>query len=186
MILRILIAIFLLASPVWAQGIIGEDGIGGSFALAGGIGFGATYGTHTASTGDTVTGFAIYTDNSGGVSTLNMAIYTVVDGKPATRLAAGVAIAINSATPGWWYSSAVTQELSNGVEYCVAMGDDDGNWDHYFNALADGISKHEDGTLPATWVHDGYVAKKFSMYATYTVGGAAAQSGRRRKLSGGG
>lgn len=171
--------------PVTIGPTFGFDGIGGSFALSGGVGFGATYGTYTASTGDEVTKYSIYTDNSGGVSTLNMGTFTVTSNLPDVRLAAGAAVSIDDATPAWRHSSAVSQALSNGVEYCVAMGDDDGSWDHYFDALVDGISKHTDGTLPATWSHNGYVAKKFSMYATYTTG-VAAQSGRRRKLSGGG
>jgi hypothetical protein len=110
-----------------------------------------------------------------------MTAYTVVSGNPTARLATGTSInvTINSSTPAEFSSGAVSQALTNGTVYCVAIGDD--------NNVSGSLSlKYDNGSAPGRFNSTniglanpfGYTGsdsgRHYSWWAVYTTSGGGA------------
>lgn len=126
---------------------------------------------HTASSGDTITQFHIY-GNDSPASTINVAAYAYDSGSnvPTTRLGSGTPIDIGTSA-GWNSSGVVSISLSAGVDYCLAF--ETGFTVYYSSFSGNTRARHAASTLPATWVNTNYSSIVFSIYADYTTGGAS-------------
>jgi hypothetical protein len=134
---------------------------------------------HTAVTGDTITSFSHYGSKS-GAGTLTMAAYSVTSDLPNVRLGTPVSITLPDTTPDWANSGAVSQAMTNGVVYCLAVGGfSSATMTSYYDTITNGRSGDTSTTLPATWTHAQYGAAQFSMYATYTAGTTTTKPKRR-------
>ncbi len=138
-----------------------------------------TSGTITAATGDTITLISVYAQNGGGGSgSAGVSVYSNVADIPTTRLLSEETITINGAV-NWYTTGALSQAMSNGVKYNVAIG----NWNKgtatelgfwYDAKTAGDNSFNAAGALPATWTETSTDANRLSIYATYTAGGGGA------------
>lgn len=133
----------------------------------------------TATAGDTITSFSISaSDSAGPDGTISFAAYTVVSGNPDARLAARVNVAIN-ALQQWFTTATVSQAMSAGSTYSVAISseDDADAINIYFDAgVAPGRINSTLTTLAASFSPTGTDSgRHYSWYATYTAsaGGAA-------------
>ena len=162
--------------PVVVDPTFGYTGIGGSGSFVSQclaqVDAGSRY---TASTGDTITTFHLYGTSQAGAGPLqDMAVYTFVGGVPVDRLAAAVTITTTDAGLQWW-TAATSQVMNNGVDYCVALGNDGpGNSGTYYDASQTISVDQETGAMPATWVEDTTITQRRSAYATYTEAPASA------------
>lgn len=128
--------------------------------------------TYTASTGDTITKMSIYCSRT-STGVLSLANYTYVSGLPASRLGSEEVITPGSSA-GWADSAAVSNSLTNGTAYTLALGHVVGaDVTVYYTAVTNARSGHNSGNLDATWVHLSYGAIRFSMYTTYTTSGGS-------------
>ncbi len=131
--------------------------------------------THTATTGDTITSFSIYGRVLAGENGYDLAAYSVVATLPSARLAAGITILLPIGPAAWTDSEAVSQEMSNGVVYCVAFGNSGVQSNAYYDTGA-GNNRSVDLlspplALPLTWTHDNWGTTRWGIYCTYEVGG---------------
>ena len=128
-------------------------------------------GQYTATTGDTITSYSIYMATNAIVQ--SFAAYTVVEGVPSSRLAAGVSLTTNSATAQWWTTGAVSQAMANGSVYCTGFDFIGSNRTLYFDeGSAPGRHLSNHNTLPATWAGATTDSgRHYSIYATYTAAG---------------
>jgi hypothetical protein len=126
----------------------------------------------TAVTGDTITKFSIYGTSNGGTTGFDAAIYSIVGGVPSARLSAGVIVVLPTVA-AWADSAAVSQALSNGVTYCVALGNDGAGTENAYYDTGSGNNRSNDtgaGALPASWTHATWSTTRWGVYATYTAG----------------
>jgi len=138
---------------------------------------GATY-LYTATTGDMIESFHVYGTSSAGATGFDMAAYTVSGGVPVTGLAAGTTVVL-PAVAGWG-STNVSQAMSNGVTYCVAVGNDGAATENLYYDSGTGNNRSVDvltSALPATWTHDNWSASRWSIYATYSAAAPPAGGG---------
>lgn len=121
---------------------------------------------HTASAGDRITRFYVHASAPSG--SVQMAAYAVSGGVPTSRLAAAATVAI-ATTPTWNSSDAVSQAMSEGSTYTVALG-------NYPNGLilslddfgTNAISLHAaGGALPSSWSEVATSTERISIYAEY-------------------
>lgn len=77
-----------------------------------------------ATSGSTVVSYSVYGNISNVVTpnTIQMTSYTVTSSQPNALLATGTSMTVTNDPPEWYTSSAVSQALTNGVTYCVALG----------------------------------------------------------------
>lgn len=144
---------------------------------------------YVASTGDTVTKISIYGGTQGTPQnrTLQAAIYSVISGTPTSRLASPETITqtgdYNSGGSRWDDTAALSQSLSNGVQYSVAAGsftaDGSGspantNICFYDAGSAPGRISSTNLDLQATFGATGTDSgRHYSLYATYTASGGS-------------
>jgi len=75
---------------------------------------------------------------------------------------------------GWADSDVVSQEMSNGVTYCAAFGNNGGGGDYIYYDSGSGNNRSSDATggeLPATWTHSNWSGSRWGVYCTYEAGG---------------
>jgi hypothetical protein len=133
--------------------------------------------THTASSGDTITKFSMYGSSSAGATGFGVAAYTLSGQVPVNRLAAEVTIILPS-SPAWADSAAVSQEMSDGVSYCCAYGNDGAATERGYYDTGYGVQGSKDvttGALPAAWTHNNTFSILLAIYCTYTPGGGATE-----------
>lgn len=128
---------------------------------------------YTASTGDQVTQYSIYCRTI-GAWTVYFTLYNVSGGLPVTRqfnpdatFGGAGALAVN-----WRNSNTVSQSLSGGQTYCIAIGD----YVNYANQrlytdLGSGTQRSlaTTASLASTWTSSTTSASIYSIYATYIV-----------------
>lgn len=124
---------------------------------------------YTASAGDTITSFSFYGGLTlAGSDTIDVAIYTFSGGVPVTKVGSAT-LTINSTTPTWWNSSAVSIPLTAGVVYVVAWGNITGS--KTINSFRDDVNtrsvNNASGALPSTWTEVTTQVHSNSAYATY-------------------
>ncbi len=129
---------------------------------------------YTASAGDTLVTLHSYSFHTLGDPSYiwDLAVYDMSGGVPDNRLGNAVQMSCNGAMA--WYTTAITDVMSNGSTYVVAAGNDQpGNASAYFDSLgANSYSNYgSDGALPATWSESAGSVAALSIYATYTEGG---------------
>lgn len=131
--------------------------------------------TYVASTGDTITSFSVYGSSSVGTP-INFATYSFNGTVPVNRLAAETSITLSSVGAQWWNSSTVSQVMTGGTTYVVAVGTQ-GTGGLGLNTSYDsgsGTQRTADtaggGHMPATWASSSTSGAMYSMYATYTAG----------------
>lgn len=134
---------------------------------------------YTASAGDTVTqynvhGACLVTNTT---APIEMATYSIVSGKPNTRLDTAQIISVTGLTPAWFTSSIISVALSAGTTYDIAMGNN-----AVTNCGGNEVGVENDSgspntsnggvqaTLPSTWSEASTAAVLWSIYATYTAG----------------
>jgi hypothetical protein len=135
--------------------------------------------TYTAVTGDTLVKYSLYGRNiDAGNKTSIMTAYTVVAGAATALLATGTNITIPQAGSATWYhSSAVSQSLTNGVTYGVAIGYGTNNlYQYYDTGPTNSVDREADYTFGATWVHSAWSTVFWSIYATYAASGGTPAS----------
>lgn len=126
---------------------------------------------YTATTGDTITLFSVYAAADTGTDTFDMAAYTVTSNLPVTRLAAAITVSFNT-TAAWKNSSAISQAMANGVNYCLAVGNGTASGHLYYDTVTQAAAQEEVSiTLPATWNQDILTNYEWAIYATYTAAG---------------
>lgn len=131
----------------------------------------------TASTGDTLTQYSLFASSTNVNVSMSMTAYTVTAGSPDALFAAGTTVTITSGTATWYNSATVSQSLTNGTTYCVALGF--GLMSGFMNLLFD------NGTAPGRFnsssvgfsdpfaVSGTDSGRHYSWYATYTAAGGA-------------
>jgi hypothetical protein len=132
--------------------------------------------THTASSGDTITKFSMYGSSSAGATGFGVAAYTLSGQVPVDRLAAEVTLVLPS-SPAWADSAAVSQEMSDGVSYCCAYGNDGAATERGYYDIVTGVQGSKDlttGALPSTWSQNNTFSVILAIYCTYTPGGGGA------------
>jgi len=154
--------------------IIGYDQVG-SLNIDLGSSNGAIANTGTtlvARTGDVCTGIFFYGKKEAANETVAVSLYTVSGGVPVTKVGTGGSINVNSTTAQWWSTGALSDALTDGVEYCVAFGGWGGgvgveNTQLYYDAVGS-LSFNSATSLPTTWNEAGTDSYMFSLYATFT------------------
>lgn len=129
---------------------------------------------YTASTGDVITSYTGYfAEDATGDQTISLIAYSMSAGLPDSRIATAEVVTISSTTFAWYQTGAVSHSMSNGVTYCVAMGDESHTalWTKYDTGSGTNKSNNSDGTLPASWSSAGTGSNRIGIYATYTAGG---------------
>jgi hypothetical protein len=156
--------------PVVIDPTFGYTGIGGSSTSAG-VSAANTYAAsrHTAVSGDTITKFSVYGSTSGSNS--SAASYVWNGSVPTTRLAAGVTV-VMPVSAGWADSGTVSQAMSNGVEYVIAVAFPL-SVTFYYDAAGYTSSVDLSGPLLATWSEGLNNTCRQSSYATYSVAAPA-------------
>ncbi|PWB69061.1 hypothetical protein C3F09_10675 [candidate division GN15 bacterium] len=143
--------------------------------------------THVAGAGETITSFSVYASSGSGTQSLGLAAYSMDDGSPrlpVNRLAPAATVALTGAGAVWYTTSTVSQTLTSGTRYCVALGDGNTYVNIYYDSYGS-IARSNNATaaLPATWTSTSTGAVVYSMYATYTVSAGPATPSRRRRMS---
>lgn len=134
---------------------------------------GLTYASHNATAGEVITSFSVHASSTGtGAPKFDMAAYSIVATQLSARLAAGVTLTFSGGTTYVWYTSAtVSQAMSAGTTYAVAMGNwVDGAGDHSRVHLdtSSGISQRGAvGILDTSWGYVNNGNDLWSIYATY-------------------
>ena len=133
---------------------------------------------HTASAGDTIISYHVYTYSGAAPEDFGMAVYSLSGDDPQSRLAAQVNVSITSASPAVWYTAGCSQELSDGVTYGVAGASPNYTVPIIYHDVGSGVqaSRNSSATLPATWDESQTSTGIFSIYVTYEVGGAAEET----------
>jgi hypothetical protein len=138
------------------------------------------YGAHTAGSGETVTKYSLYFSTGGDSQrVMNVSAYGITSSEPYTRLstnASDAQITLAEYTAGKWVdSNTVSQNLSNGTNYCLAVSFNLLEYSaglFYDTGTSGDLKRHNDANdLPATgaWTTDANYDYKLSLYATYTV-----------------
>lgn len=159
--------------PVIIDPIIGYNIEGGTLATVNNTyhPFCSLYNTYSAVTGDKIIKFTAFLGKITNNVNVQVAAYSI-SGSPVSRLTSPVDIAVTSVSPQWFDSSAVSQTMTNGVEYNVAYG----NWQSspnnvniYFDDTSGSQSSYHNatGALPATWSQQTTFISIISAYATY-------------------
>ena len=127
---------------------------------------------HTASTGDEIISFHAFSYSVAAPEDVDMAVYSMSGDDPQSRLAAAVGVSVTSGSPAVWYQTGVSQALSNGVTYGVAVASTTSETVIYYETIG-GLraSRNSSTTLPATWDEHSTSTSVYSMYVTYTTGG---------------
>jgi hypothetical protein len=123
--------------------------------------------THTASTGDVVTGLTAYCQEQ---STTDMAlgIYDISGGQPNNRIS-GEESATAGSSPGWQSTATLSIGLTNSTTYGCAWGKP-GVYRYYDVGSGNETSRDFYSTgLRDPWLHSTFFANKYSLYATYEV-----------------
>lgn len=125
--------------------------------------------TYTAGSGDQITQFSVYGQSTSTVA--EMAVYTIPSTALSSRLAAGVSITIATSSQ-WNNSAAVSQALTNGTKYGIAVG----AWSTSTNlTLKQDTGSSNDSSaktpksLDASWSEFASENRRISMYATYAT-----------------
>lgn len=143
--------------------------------------------SHLAGSGETITSFSVYASSGSGTQSLGLAAYTMdnsVPKLPVTRLATATTVSLIGGTATWYTTATVSQSLTSGTRYCVALGDGNANTNIFYDAYGSvARSNNSTAALPATWSNNGTGNVVYSMYATYTVSGSAVTPSRRRRTA---
>lgn len=131
---------------------------------------------YTASAGDVITKYSAYLfSGSGYPYTCGMTAYDFNGSIPVNRLAQETVLTITDSNTGkWWDSSTVSQSLTNGTVYIVAMGHSSSTdlYGYYDTGGSNNNSRCDGATaLPDPWVDSFQSNYKVSIYATVTQGG---------------
>jgi hypothetical protein len=136
----------------------------------------------TAVTGDTVTKYSAYIhDNNDASGNFACNVYTVVSGNPTTRTDGEFGhawTATHGTTLTWSASSTFSLALTNGVTYCVAFGSVNKVVGLGYDAgSAPGRINSTDLSFANPYNYTGTDSgRHYSVYATYTAGGAGANT----------
>lgn len=127
---------------------------------------------YTATSGDTITGFTIYASGSGNVG---VSAYSCSGNAPSSRLAAEASITVSTSAAEYSVGS-LSQSLTGGTKYCVAMNNKSKNATGIrYDTPGGNASAYQVATsLPASWGTASYDTSVYSLWATYTAGGASA------------
>jgi len=127
---------------------------------------------YTASSGDTITSFSIYTGSDISPQTIDAAVYSYTT-SPQTRLGTATTISITSFF-GLYTSGAVSIAMTGGTTYVVAAGHASRYQDYlrYDTVTAYDVynlTYNPAVELPATWTGTSTENKRRGLYATYTA-----------------
>jgi hypothetical protein len=127
--------------------------------------------THTAATGDTITGFSLYgSTTSASPETIDVAPYEISGTLPGNRLGSNQQITLATSSSDQWNSvTGLSLVMTNGIKYGPAFQGSSSRRKWFDVGTGDEHSNGGSGTLPATWSHGSYSTAKYSIYATYTV-----------------
>lgn len=143
--------------------------------------------TYLAGFGETITSFTVYASSGSGTQSLGLAAYTMDNGSPklpVTRLATAATVSLTGGTAAWYTTATVSQALTSGTRYCVALGDGNSYTNIFYDSYgATARSNNNTSALPATWTNNGTGSVVYSMYATYTVSAGTVTPTRRRRTS---
>lgn len=157
--------------PVIIDPTFGYTTLGGSsLSTVAGSGIANRLGGYTASTGDTIVSFSVGSSLASGSNTMEVAAYDQpsTNATPVNRVAAPVLITINSATPQFFTSSAVSQSLTGGIIYTVAELSDANPIMQYYDT-PNPVNASFATLLPNPWSETFSLNVKVSVYATYTT-----------------
>jgi len=136
---------------------------------------------HTATTGDTITGYSCYcyAGEEGYFGTINIEAYTVSSGAMVSRLGGPQSLSYPDVDSGNWTSiTGLNETLANGSTYGIAIGGDDIDiiLFKYDKALGTNFADIQlSKILGDSWSHSSYNTYLISIYATYTAGEGAAR-----------
>ena len=143
--------------------------------------------SHLAGSGEMITSLTVYASSGSGTQSLGLAAYTMDNGVPklpVTRLATAATVSLTGGTATWYTTATVSQSLTSGTRYCVALGDGNANTNIFYDAYGTvARSNNSTAALPSTWTNNGTGNVVYSMYATYTVSGSAVTPSRRRRTA---
>lgn len=163
---------------------IGYTTVGTAGTFSQGISAGAICslaGQYTASSGDQITGFTFYGSPTFVASSIaTMAAYVTSSNVPGARLAPTVQITFSSTTPGPWTTSGLSQNLSAGVTYSVALSAHDGSSaiNCYFdNGSVPGRIISSNASLTDPWPNLGSDSgRHYTWWATVTASSSSADA----------
>jgi len=153
---------------------------------------GQLFDTHTATTGDNITTYHVYSNWAFEVGTMGVTVYSGASQQSsmdtASRAFAAATLTPSNEFPTLdWDTASVSQALTDSTEYAMAMGDVAPGGTE-LSAMYDSTpgpsnsaSNHDDPALEATWAEGSTDTRKYSMYVTFTV---ASGSIRRNPLTG--
>lgn len=166
--------VYLTFTVADQSNIIGYNSIGSSNINLGSSNeaFCNTGNSFIARTGDVCTGIFFYGKKVTADETVAVSLYTMSGGVPVTKVGTGGSINVNSTTAQWWSTGALSDALTDGVEYVVAFGGWGGgvgseNTKLYFDA-GGGVSSNSSTSLSSTWNEVGSQNYQFSLYATFS------------------
>lgn len=148
---------------------------------------GSLVSSYTASAGDTLTLLSAYADNAGGGSgpgPVTLALYSIVSSIPEARLGSTANTPNVSTTAAWMDTSALSEAMSAGVAYNVALSGQalvgaSSFRIYYDTGSAPGRRVSSNTTLEDPFADSGTSdsGTHYSLYATYTAGGASTPKG---------
>lgn len=132
---------------------------------------------YNAVAGDVVDQIFFYGDNNGaGSKSVPVAIYTVVGGFAINRVNIPIGITVDDPASKWWNTaSGLGISLTAGVDYCVAIDNDD-RCLYYKDVLGNDTDLGNMPTLQDPWVHWVFQNYRISAYANVIAGGGGSVS----------
>lgn len=138
-----------------------------------------TQATHVANAGDTVQSIKFYAKKKDATESIEVGIYRVQSGLPTTKLGGGT-VSVDDTTMQIWTVDMGNLALTEGHEYCLAIGGWGGNQsagDYNTSIPMDtgsgnnsSFRESTEQSLPDNWDHDDYGAYIPSIWAVYTSG----------------
>lgn len=135
--------------------------------------------THIAGAGETVQSIKFYAKKRDNTESIDVGIYRVESGLPTTKIGGGT-VSVNDTTMQVWTVDMGNLALTEGHEYCLAIGGWGGNQslgEYNTTVPMDSGSGQEvsfrentEQSLPASWDHNSYGAYIPSLWAVYTSG----------------
>jgi hypothetical protein len=124
---------------------------------------------YTATTGDTIVSYSVEYGTGATYLTLEASVYTLSSNLPSARQFTATNITVTSSA-ATYTSGAVSQSLSNGVEYTVAVQYGNASRCKFDTYTAPERSICNGTSLPATWTNAGTAATRYLQWVTYTTG----------------
>jgi len=126
---------------------------------------------YTAGAGEQIDTISFYCRAVSGTIVADVGVYDVTGVTPVNKLVGSTVTA--TTTAGWRTTGALSTAMVNGTKYAAAFNTMANiNLQHYYNNDIVSASVDAGLGLPTTWAETGTIARRYSVYATYSAAAA--------------